>query len=481
MVRRQQVRRLRQHRIGQQRSRAQVAAAVVPDERELRDGLRERLRRRARRRQARDVDVAAARGADPGLRVRRKQVGAGDQADATRAGPRARRRGRRRLRRRAVRSPRRRPPARATRTVPRAACPRRSPRRRTRRYTGRAVALRGEAHRQAGHAPPAAPARRAAPRRRAMRRRCGRCGRRRWPPPTRGPTATDPARPPVDVAPESDRERLPLAVAPRVERRDGRDFRGARRGQVDAQRRRVRRPAPAPPSRPRRAGRYSVGGADVIAPCGAAAAAAATAATHDAAAVVNRRRIIDITRTQFRSSRAWLDARVARKVQSRDAGADAARQAASASRQTGSSKPNVARKRAVASTPYAGRRAGVGYSALPIGRTRGRATSPTIAVAKPCQRRRARRAQVIQARAFGQVRQARARPGRRSPARACATSWACPSGRRRCGARRARPRGGGSSAGNSCRAARTPSSCAARARARRSPRSRARPRACSAP
>src|SRR5258705_1647302 len=57
---------------------------------------------------------------------------------------------------------------------------------------------------------------------------------------------------------------------------------------------------------------------------------------------------------------------------------------ASASRHSGSPKPKVASKRFVASTPYAGRRAGVGYSAVEIGTTRGFFASPTIADAESC-------------------------------------------------------------------------------------------------
>jgi hypothetical protein len=42
------------------------------------------------------------------------------------------------------------------------------------------------------------------------------------------------------------------------------------------------------------------------------------------------------------------------------------------------------RKRVVANTPYAGRRAGVGYSAVVIGVTRGFCAASTIAAANPC-------------------------------------------------------------------------------------------------
>ncbi len=66
-----------------------------------------------------------------------------------------------------------------------------------------------------------------------------------------------------------------------------------------------------------------------------------------------------------------------------------------------------------------------------------------------------------------------------SRARARATSWARRPGRRRCAARRAARRAGGSSSGSSCRAARTPSSCAAPARRAPEAAMRARLRACS--
>ena len=62
-----------------------------------------------------------------------------------------------------------------------------------------------------------------------------------------------------------------------------------------------------------------------------------------------------------------------------------ATQSAKVDRQSGSAKPNVDSKRDVARTPYAGRRAGVGYSAVVIGTIRGLAASPTIARAKSYQ------------------------------------------------------------------------------------------------
>ncbi len=77
VIRGQQIRRLRLHGVGDERSRAQVAAPVVAHERQLRDRLREREHRRARRRQARDVDVAAAGRADPRLRERIEEAPAG--------------------------------------------------------------------------------------------------------------------------------------------------------------------------------------------------------------------------------------------------------------------------------------------------------------------------------------------------------------------------------------------------------------------
>ena len=156
----------------------QVAAAVVPDERELRDGLRECLRRRTGRRQARQVDVAASRGADPGLRVRREQVGTGDHLmrdalDVEHGVGAGGARGHAQFDR-----ARRRPRAPATRSDPRAAYPQQSPRRKNRRGRPRRGPWRQSAPTIRARSR-AVPARRAAPRRPATRSRCGRCGCRR--------------------------------------------------------------------------------------------------------------------------------------------------------------------------------------------------------------------------------------------------------------------------------------------------------------
>ena len=279
-----QVRRERPSRVVEQRAGAQVAAAVVADERELGDGLREVQYGLASAAHAREVDVARAGGADAGGlrddRATAMQVRAARRVDARRAGCAASHRRSTHRRRRAIRSSRRRPRAPATSKARNARVLGDRIGRIVAEHRWRSARIRRSARRgRACAAGSASATRSAAAPGEAISTRAVR------PPSGAAIQASSDngigARRLRQLAPEADRERLPLAVAPghacRVVRLHRRRFGCAGRGERDAmraapadieQRRRLRPPCrrdirPAAPSGyrspPLRRGRTAAG------------------------------------------------------------------------------------------------------------------------------------------------------------------------------------------------------------------------------